>query len=377
MNDWLNNDSDYTTLDNAAFVLADEQWPDKEEVGAEFALKELGMDRGFFTAAYAMRTLQELEYQKRIELLVKDKCLPLYKHDPLSDLKIVPSVDGKWVNIAELKQKLLEQPAAVEQFTVKGIGGRSSTMSPSAHEDYQRELSSRRAMGRYTLEEAALLIGNEEGERAEIVLDKLEAAVKAKDLEKYAPGSKVKNESATIRTFYDEVYGCDLNEWLKNNEPRLSFRFPDPQPTAATKDDGITTIGRFLAGAGMGVLALEVAKREAIQQLQESPAANNLLNRYIALQPKGKPKPEAKGEAKPVTTPAAAAQIEAWRTEARKIGERIYKQKPTLNIEQIADKVHSEMTERHTKKESNMTGRGGRVPSAESIKRHALTRLKS
>ncbi len=78
-----------------------------------------------------------------------------------------------------------------------------------------------------------------------------------------------------------------------------------------------------------------------------------------------------------VTVKPPTAQIEAWHTEAWKIGERIYKNKPSLNIEQIADKVNLEMSERNAKKEPNMTGRGGKVPSASSIKRHALTRLKS
>ena len=152
----------------------------------------------------------------------------------------------------------------------------------------------------------------------------------------------------------------------------------------AAPDDGIKAIGQILAAAGMGVLALEVAKHEAIQQLQESPAANNLLNRYIALQPKSKPKPEVKEAPQPAQTAAQkveakpAAQIEAWRTEARKIGERIYKKKPTQSIEQIAGHVHKEMTKRHRdEKDPNMTGRGGKVPSAESIKRHALTGIKS
>lgn len=76
-----------------------------------------------------------------------------------------------------------------------------------------------------------------------------------------------------------------------------------------------------------------------------------------------------------VTTPAAP--IEAWRTEARKIGETICEKQPRLNIEQIASKVHNEMTKRHANKEPNMTGRGDKVPSAGSIKRHALTGLKS
>ena len=45
--------------------------------------------------------------------------------------------------------------------------------------------------------------------------------------------SKVKYVCATVRTFHDEVYWCDLNKWLEINEPRLSFRFPEPQSAPA------------------------------------------------------------------------------------------------------------------------------------------------
>jgi len=85
--------------------------------------------------------------------------------------------------------------------------------------------------------------------------------------------------------------------------------------------------------------------------------------------------PAAKVEAVTVTQPAPAAQIATWHNEARKIGETIYKQTPKLNLEQIAAKVHAEMMKQ--KSEPGMTGRGGKVPSAGSIKRHALKGLKS
>ena len=64
-----------------------------------------------------------------------------------------------------------------------------------------------------------------------------------------------------------------------------------------------------------------------------------------------------------------------WIPEARKIGERIYKENKKLSVEQIAQKVHSEMTLK--KSEEGMTGRGGKILSAETIKRHALTGIKS
>ena len=66
-----------------------------------------------------------------------------------------------------------------------------------------------------------------------------------------------------------------------------------------------------------------------------------------------------------------------WKANARQIGKRIHKEKPSLSIEQIAQKTHTEMTKRKNEGEDGMTGRGGRIPSASSIKRHALTFIKS
>jgi hypothetical protein len=66
----------------------------------------------------------------------------------------------------------------------------------------------------------------------------------------------------------------------------------------------------------------------------------------------------------------------AWAAKAREIAEAIYRKKSSLTVEQISDKTHKEMTDRHNSKELGMTGRGGKVPSADTIKRHALTGIK-
>ena len=66
-----------------------------------------------------------------------------------------------------------------------------------------------------------------------------------------------------------------------------------------------------------------------------------------------------------------------WKVNAKRIGKEIFANKLSLNVEQIAEKTHDEMNARHKKNEIGMTGRGGRVPSAGTIKRHALTGIKT
>lgn len=80
--------------------------------------------------------------------------------------------------------------------------------------------------------------------------------------------------------------------------------------------------------------------------------------------------PAAKAEAVPGITIG-----NDWKAAAKKIGKEILKKKPNLSVDQVAEKVYDEMTKR--KKEPGMTGRGGRVPSAGTIKRHALTGIKA
>ena len=89
-------------------------------------------------------------------------------------------------------------------------------------------------------------------------------------------------------------------------------------------------------------------------------------------------------EAAPDDTPAAreaapstSQSIEAWKSNARQIGARIHKAHPSLNVERIAEKTNKEMTSRNAKGEPGMTGRGGKVPAADTIKRHALTGIKA
>ena len=96
----------------------------------------------------------------------------------------------------------------------------------------------KRQHGRYTLEEAALVISENTGEFIEGIQNKLITAVKNKELKRYAPGSFVECDNKIIRAFYEHVYWNDLNVWLKKNEPRLDFKFPKPGTSKAKREAG-------------------------------------------------------------------------------------------------------------------------------------------
>jgi hypothetical protein len=71
------------------------------------------------------------------------------------------------------------------------------------------------------------------GEHASEMLRKLMLAAREGALPVYEPGKKAKYEygcgkAIAVREFYEEAYWNDLNDWLKLNEPRVSYRFPEP-----------------------------------------------------------------------------------------------------------------------------------------------------
>lgn len=74
--------------------------------------------------------------------------------------------------------------------------------------------------------------------------------------------------------------------------------------------------------------------------------------------------PDERPIPKPVTE-------QPWIAPARNLGKEIYMQFPYLSLEQIAEKVYPKL------KEIGVRGRGGRVLSAGSIRKHALKGLKS
>jgi hypothetical protein len=80
---------------------------------------------------------------------------------------------------------------------------------------------------------------------------------------------------------------------------------------------------------------------------------------------------ESQAKTKPVKLPLT------WKVTARTLAEVVLKKHPLWSITQISEQVHKIMREKHVPGEQGMTGYGNKVPTAETIRRHALTGLRA
>lgn len=88
-----------------------------------------------------------------------------------------------------------------------------------------QQRNARRAAGRYQLREAAQEISQQTGERLEDLLEKLKKAASFGALAVYRPGENQRYTPQTVRDFYEEAHASDLDAWLRENEPRIQWRF--------------------------------------------------------------------------------------------------------------------------------------------------------
>jgi len=138
-----------------------------------------------------------------------------------------------FLRVTALADKISARPGKPfdEQFTVRGVRS-ISQMSRKVYEEYQSALKDRLAKGRYTLEDAAMHIEATTNERADEMLQKLEAAAWAGKLVVYEPGKNAKyiygpGGANHVRIDYEEAYANDLNTWLAENELRIACEFPE------------------------------------------------------------------------------------------------------------------------------------------------------
>ncbi|WP_020564571.1 hypothetical protein [Methylosarcina fibrata] len=99
----------------------------------------------------------------------------------------------------------------------------------------------RNAAGRYTLKEASEFIKDRTGASARDIYAMLERDANAipSKLTVYKPDSKIpSNQRTRVFGWHVEAYWDDLNEWLKNNLPRLDCSFPAPELNVEKEGSG-------------------------------------------------------------------------------------------------------------------------------------------
>lgn len=130
------------------------------------------------------------------------------------------------IKLQRLEQRLAEVKA---RWTLADLAETLGATTVPLSMQYAVQTKRKQAAGRYTLEEAANEIDQHTGDRAGPMLEKLMQAVRDERLPVYEPGQTGRYQPKTVRGFYEEAYRCDLNKWLAENEPRIAWRFPDPQ----------------------------------------------------------------------------------------------------------------------------------------------------
>ncbi len=173
-----------------------------------------------------------------------------------------------------------------------------------------------------------------------------------------------------------EDYAATAIEKQARELLQLTFMHPDAQPLdphtwdAETDAETIAIKANTLETAVEMRPQIEAAMLDAARLLCELSGAT--LPPWVDPAPVATRAPAAKVEATPMVTPD-----DVWKRPARAIAESIHTKNPRLNVEQLATKTHTEMTKKKAEGEPGMTGRGGKVPSPATIKRHALAGIKS
>lgn len=118
-----------------------------------------------------------------------------------------------------------------ESWDSKGTRGEHAQKFDAFVADQTRlrlALDERLAAGRYTLDDAALLLGSQTKQNPRPLVELMLESAASGSLKIYPPGSCVHETNPPIRYFYHEAYWDDLNTWVTAELPRLSWRFPNP-----------------------------------------------------------------------------------------------------------------------------------------------------
>ncbi|SCC95887.1 hypothetical protein THIX_90662 [Thiomonas sp. X19] len=121
------------------------------------------------------------------------------------------------------------KPYWLEAARMAGLQpGRLQGEGHAAHS--KRQEAEKRAAGRYTLWDAAKLIGEQSHTPHEAVLERLIDAATTRQLRIYRAGENFSYIPAERRKvlYGHEASSFDLNAWLEVHEPTIAWRFPEP-----------------------------------------------------------------------------------------------------------------------------------------------------
>jgi hypothetical protein len=134
----------------------------------------------------------------------------------------------------DLIRELRNDPIIGLHYRAEITSGRNMWMDDNSRKEHNRGIVERFNIGRYTLWEAAQLI-SENGKLkidAPSLVKNLVAAIMSGKLKCYARGYEnnwLYKEGESIRPWYLECYWLDLNVWLNETEPQITFRLGDPK----------------------------------------------------------------------------------------------------------------------------------------------------
>lgn len=190
-------------------------------------------------------------------------------------------------------------------------------------------LRTKKENGRYTLEDAADLL--EDNELLDKILDSLKSAALEGGLPTFWPG---KNElykygpprNVRVREYFEEIYWNDLNKWLEEHELSIQFRFPSPEiPVVkeATKETAPPSVpsrvgwqvALFAAWPQIrSIYGIKPTAREAINWLKEYDTSGTIVGKNTGSELFWKTN---RGEAKEVSHKTVENVLSKWRQQGR------------------------------------------------------------
>lgn len=215
------------------------------------------------------------EYKKAVKHSINTKLLK-----PIDPSTFLPSLNasGEWLNNCfvtldnlrgyaaslNIAVRLLEQSSGKDLFglsingnnyIVRHANGGSRTTHKGTYENLKLAFNQLLVNGRYTLNDAALAIEVGTNASAKEMVNKLCFAAKNGTLKMFEPKTGARwlygeRFNSRVRDFQEVTTYLELNNWLNENEPLLSWRFPEPQ--SSDKGYGFTDKSLILVSATNG-----------------------------------------------------------------------------------------------------------------------------